>query len=94
MQLVILSALQMGWKKSPAYFCAAMETTRDMAQEWIDQGKKLDKHAMETSTWPTINKPRIQSSKGKDFQMPAVYFDDFVLAAVQNSKQTLLQRTM
>jgi hypothetical protein len=48
---------------------------------------------MEAATHPTTG-PRIQTSKGEEFQMSAVYVDDFLLAAVQNTKQTLLQRTM
>ncbi len=32
-QLVIPSSLQMGWCDSPAYFCAASETGRDVAEE-------------------------------------------------------------
>jgi hypothetical protein len=92
-RLVIPSALQMGWNESPAYFCAATETTRDIAQAWIDQDKQLDEHAMEATTYPTTD-PRIQTSKGEEFQMSAVYVDDFLLAAVQNTEQTLLQRTM
>jgi hypothetical protein len=34
MQLVILHALQLGWNKSPAYFCATTETVQDVAQTW------------------------------------------------------------
>jgi hypothetical protein len=48
---------------------------------------------MEAATHPT-NGPRLQTSKDKEFQMSAVYVDDFLLAAVQNAAQTLLQRTM
>ena len=31
-QIVIPSALQMGWTSSPPFFCAATETARDIAQ--------------------------------------------------------------
>jgi hypothetical protein len=53
-QLVIPSALQMGWNESPAYFCAATETTRDIAQAWIDQNTDLPPHPMEPFTVPSI----------------------------------------
>jgi hypothetical protein len=33
-QIVVPSALQMGWTSSPAFFCAATETGRDIA-EWL-----------------------------------------------------------
>jgi hypothetical protein len=87
--LVIPSALQMGWNESPAYFCAATETTWDVAQAWIDWGKELPEHKMEPFTNPTES-PRIQTSKGKGYQMSAVYVDNFLLAAVQNKRENLL----
>ena len=33
-KLVVPSALQMGWKESPGYFCSASETARDVAEEF------------------------------------------------------------
>ena len=54
-QLVIPSALQMGWNESPAYFCAATETTRDISQAWIDQDTALPPHPMEPFTIPTVD---------------------------------------
>jgi hypothetical protein len=35
-QLVIPTSLQMGWVESPPYFCAATETIRDIAMEYIN----------------------------------------------------------
>ncbi len=35
-QLVIQTSLQMGWVESPPYFCAATETVRDIATEYIN----------------------------------------------------------
>ena len=34
--LVVPTSLQMGWVESPPYFCAAMETTRDIAVDYCD----------------------------------------------------------
>ncbi len=34
--LVIPTSLQMGWVESPPYFCAAAETARDIATEYMD----------------------------------------------------------
>ncbi len=34
--LVVPTSLQMGWVKSPPYFCAVTETTRDIALEYCD----------------------------------------------------------
>jgi hypothetical protein len=36
---------------------------------------------------------RQQTSNGPDYQMSAVYVDDFILAAVEDTKGTLLKRT-
>jgi hypothetical protein len=92
-RLVIPSALQMGWNESLASFCAATETTRDVAQSWINRDHPLPPHVMEPQTEPT-EPPRQQTSSGHEYQMSAVYVDDFVLAAVQNKKGTLLTKTM
>jgi hypothetical protein len=35
-QLVIPTSLQMGWVESPPYFCAAIETIRDIAMEYTN----------------------------------------------------------
>jgi hypothetical protein len=91
-RLVIPRALQMGWNESPAYFCATTETTRDVAQSWIDHNADLAEHPMEEFTKPTAPARR-QSTDGPRQQMSAVYVDDFCLAAVEDASGTLLQRT-
>jgi hypothetical protein len=91
-QLVIPSALQMGWNESPAYFCATTETARDVAQNWIDKNRRLQEHPMESFCTPTKPAKR-QSTNEQRQQMSAVYVDDFCLAAVEDASGTLLQRT-
>ena len=44
--LVVPAAIQMGWKSSPAFFCAATETGRDVA-EWLQLQPTLPPHPME-----------------------------------------------
>ena len=39
-QLVIPDALQMGWSESPALFCAATETAREIADKFYKNKKK------------------------------------------------------
>jgi hypothetical protein len=90
-QVVVPSALQMGWNESPAYFCATTETTRDVAQSWIDQGTHKPNHPMETFTMPA-EPARHQSSEGPAHQMSAVYVDDFLSAAVEQPSGKFLQR--
>jgi hypothetical protein len=88
-QLVIPSALQMGWNKGPAYFCATTKTTGDVAQAWIDCDKPLPVHTMEPHTAPD---PRQQTSPGDDLQMSAIYVDNFIfiLAAVESAQGIML----
>ena len=44
--IVVPDSLQMGWKSSPPFFCAATETGRDIA-EWLRQQPELPPHPME-----------------------------------------------
>jgi hypothetical protein len=37
-RLVVPTSLQMGWVESPPYFCAAMETARDIATDYLEMG--------------------------------------------------------
>ena len=47
-KLVVPTSLQMGWVESPPYFCAAMETARDITTEYTDmQVGTLPKHKFE-----------------------------------------------
>ena len=48
-QIVVPSALQMGWALSPPYFCAAAETARDVAETLAAQDT-LPPHSLETPT--------------------------------------------
>ena len=48
-QLVVPAALQMGWTSSPAFFCAATETGRDIA-EWLRLLPHLPPHPLEEHT--------------------------------------------
>ena len=90
--IVVPRALQMGWNESPAYFCCTTETTRDVAQRWVDTKVPLTKHPLEHHTYPQ-SPPKRQKYEGSEFQMSSVYVDDFILAAVENSTGTLLNRT-
>ena len=48
-QIVIPSALQMGWTSSPPLFCAATETARDVAEQ-LRARPSLPPHALEDKT--------------------------------------------
>jgi hypothetical protein len=51
-QIVVPTSLQMGWVKSPPYFCAATEMSRDIATQYCNtalgslQEHKFDKHVL------------------------------------------------
>jgi hypothetical protein len=92
LMVVIPSALQMGWNESPAYFCATTETVRDVAQAWIDNDTSLPRHAMEDFATPTVPARR-QPVDQPPYQMSSVYVDDHIMAAVEDSTGTLLERT-
>ena len=52
-ELVVPSALQMGWCESPAFFCAASETARDVAEERCQEPVgSLPAHTLEVYMLP------------------------------------------
>ena len=48
--LVIPDALQMGWCESPAFFCAATETARDVAENYHATNAILPEHPNEKNS--------------------------------------------
>jgi hypothetical protein len=91
-RLVIPNALQMGWTESPAIFCSATETTRDLVQMLVDSEIDLPEHPMEASFAPSRPAKRLQDDS-EQWQMSGVYVDDFILAAIENKDGSLLLRT-
>ena len=92
-RLVIPQCLQMGWTESPALFCAATETARDVIQSLIDTKECLPDHPMEPYFEPKIPAPRQSHTAQSQWQMSAVFVDDFILAVVENAEGTLVQQT-
>ena len=87
--LVVPAAIQMGWKSSPAFFCAATETGRDVA-EWLRLQPTLPPHPLEHHmmdpireelleqiTLPNLNNPspQVLQSFAHLFE---VYVDDYI----------------
>ncbi len=89
-RLVVPSALQMGWAESPAYFCAATETGRDIIDTSVATKQELPPHVFEAYMHPA--KPPKRSKKEDSMYSISVYVDDFIGAAVENSSGTLLGR--
>jgi len=58
--IVVPLCLQMGWCKSPAFFCSASETARDIAQELLDNASStLPPHPPGKPVSPTNRHPTI-----------------------------------
>jgi hypothetical protein len=93
-RLVVPSALQMGWAESPAYFCAATETGRDIIQSTIDSGIDLPPNEYEKYMRPAA--PAHRSLQPPNVAIPKygvfVYVDDYISAAVENKDVTLLEK--
>ena len=89
-RIVVPSALQMGWAQSPAFFCAATETWRDIIQGLVSDQVELPPHCFEEYMHPA------KSAKRSASDSPAygiyVYVDNYIGAAVQNKSGTLLGR--
>jgi hypothetical protein len=82
--LVVPSSLQMGWCDSPAFFCAASETARDIAEDLAKQPlDSLPTHPLETwmvrpTDWPTGS---MDTYAEKFVHLVEVYVDDFIQLA-------------
>jgi hypothetical protein len=89
-RIVVPSALQMGWAESPAYFCAATETGRDIIDLLLRERIDLPEHPFEKFMAPT-DLPKT-SPPNEEYTSVGVYVDDFVLGLVENDDRTLLRR--
>lgn len=101
--LVVPSALQMGWTSSPAFFCAATETGRDVA-EFLRSLAKLPPHPFEHHMLDPIPRelldrfpfPRATTAKGKRRLQAGIYhlfevFVDDYLAVLQSTDPDVLR---
>jgi hypothetical protein len=98
-QLVIPDALQMGWSKSPPFFCAATETARDIIDDKIRNNVILPEQPMENImmdiNWSTVNNlepPLTTESDKQDFlQLIEVYINDFI-GVIQSTNESHLRQ--
>ena len=93
-RLVVPISLQMGWIESPPYFCAASETARDVAQQYVEQevGTMQDhkflpytKTSSEYASLPATD----PAGEGGFNYMVEVYVDDFISLARATSQAQL-----
>ena len=81
-QIVVPTALQMGWCESPAYFCSATETACDIIDWLLYCLVPLPPHPLEQQLLPSIPLHRKQGQQNRAWI--GVYMDDFLLAATSN----------
>ena len=83
-EVVVPSALQMGWTLSPPFFCAASETARDVAASYVKEPVgSLPAHPFEEAMMPAACKLPAAASFNKRgaaafLHMLEVYVDDFI----------------
>ncbi len=91
--LVIPTLLQMGWVESPPYFCAATETSRDIAIEYAETKlNSLDPHKFEkfvVGTPEYANLPEVGDPQLGFVYMVEVYVDDFMSLVIPVSQEQL-----
>ncbi len=92
-KLVIPTSLQMGWVESPPYFCAAMETARDISTGYIDTAMeslpthKSEKYAVGDAEYASL--PESAENSTGFLYMVEVYVDDFMSFVIPVSQAQL-----
>jgi hypothetical protein len=88
-RIVVPSALQMGWAESPAYFCAATETGRDIIELLLREEIDMPEHPLE-QFMVRADAPKTAPPGDEPHTSIGVHVDDYVLAVVENDERTLL----
>lgn len=91
-QLVVPTSLQMGWVESPAYFCSAAETARDVALDYIETSiGDLPQHKFQSETEARQEFQALpETRRSNDLRyVVEVFVDDFMSLAIGTSKETL-----
>ena len=89
-KLVVPTLLQMGWVESPPYFCAATETSRDVAMDYSETPinslpqHKFVKYRIGDPEYDAL--PESQKSNKGYVYMLEVYVDDFMRLDIQQAK--------
>ena len=88
-KLVILTSLQMGWIKLPPYFCAASETGRDVASQYINTPiGSLPQHKFQFLTEASEDFEAMpESMPGELATVCEVYVNDYIMIATPSSKE-------
>ncbi len=88
---VVLSSLQMGWVESPPYFCAATETSRDIAMQYCEiklgtlKEQKFD--ALVAGNATVAELPETSETQKYMRYLIEVYVDDFMALVIPKSSR-------
>jgi hypothetical protein len=89
--IVVPSALQMGWQESPAYFCAATETGRDVIQWLMEKEIPMPRHPCKKYMMPDHRPKRSSHQLAKPWKL-SVYADDYILAVLSSAGIRFIER--
>jgi hypothetical protein len=90
-QIVVPTLLQMGWVESPPYFCAATETARDVAEEYIKmpitslRDHKFVKYTIGNKEYEAL--PATATKTTSFLYMVEVYVNDFISLVIPVSQE-------
>ncbi len=90
---IVVPLLQMGWVESPPYFCAATETARDVATEYIEtpvnslRPHKFHKYVVGGVEYDTL--PKYHNGDNGFLYMVEVYDNDFMSLVILVSREQL-----
>jgi hypothetical protein len=80
-QIVVPSAVQMGWVESPSLFCTVTESARDITQHLVDANVDLPPHPFEAQM--NIHHVPLRACADVPFKLLQVYVDDFCYASTE-----------
>jgi hypothetical protein len=90
-KIVVPSSLQMGWVESPPYFCAATETSHDIAMQYCETKLgTLKKHkfdALVAGHATMVELPETYETQQHMQYLIEVYIDDFMALDIPTSKE-------
>ena len=94
--IVVPHSLQMGWRESPPYFCAATETARDVIQNMFVTLPPLPHHPLEEKMYASTTVPNVIPPPELQTEFIEVYVDDFCAGTnvLTNSHLQQLSRAM
>jgi hypothetical protein len=90
---ILPTSLQMGWVESPPYFCAASETARDVATQYLESKVgSLKKHKFEQYAMGGDDVKKLSEKGGAQGPLKylvEVYVDDFIPLAIATTQEQL-----